>query len=520
MKLPPLMRQAPDHSAVPRSVRTKAARRLGSCMTACALALIAGCSNDDALIKTTAGYPPVAMKPSDLPTFAVGDSFTFDNPTETWTVAAVRDGLVTWRSSRGALRKTVFEPFMPPIEWTAPDRSYGEAQLTAWGDGLFPLKGGLKTEFRTRARRSGENAATAYEWKCYSGNPRKVKVEAGSFAAYPVFCRRSDGQTVQSFYAPEVNASLMTTRRKRPAPPETRELVSFKLAEGQRIAATRFHGLPPGVALAAVDPSVRPEQPTATALADVRGGTPAPAPQAGATSGPAAPAIPAPPSPPAGQAQAAGRTPPASSPAAVPTAAPKPPPASAPSAEPARMKPPPAAPPTIAAPVANSSPPPAVAKPAPPASGPPAFRPPAVDGAPAPPTIAPPPLIAPAAPAGTVAVSHPAPVAAARSQARPTADADTPKPDVRPPAGGGYAVQIASYRDPENVERGWAALRQRHQPLLNEVGHVVTAVDLGQDKGVFHRLLAGPFPARSAAEQLCRSIRGRGAVCLVQSLDG
>ena len=251
----------------------------------CLLAILSACSNDDALIKTTAGYPPVEMQPSDLPSFAIGDSFTFDNPDETWTVSGIQDGLVIWRSSLGGSRKTVFAPFVPPIEWTAKGNAAGEERLTGWGDGLFPLKGGKKTEFRTRARMNGQADATPFEWKCYSGNPRKVTVKAGAYAAYPLFCRRNDGLTMQSFYAPEVNAPLMITQRKRPAPAETRELVGFKLATGPRIGAAPAHGLPKGVAVAAVEPAVRPPHPAGTAIADAGGAPIAP------SSTPPAPAL-------------------------------------------------------------------------------------------------------------------------------------------------------------------------------------------------------------------------------------
>lgn len=468
------MQQPPNAAQFP-AAGFRIPRRVLSWGAYCAITLLAACSNDDALIKTTAGYPPVELKPSDLPTFAVGDRFTFDNPTETWTVTAIQDGLVSWRSSLGGTRKTVFEPFMPPVEWTAADRTTGEEQLVAWGSGLFPLKAGLKTEFRTRAHRRGNGAATPHEWKCYSGHPRKVTVEAGAYSAYPVFCRRNDGLTIQSFYAPEVNASLMTTRRKRPDAAHKRELVAFELAKGPRIAATAVHGLPKGVALAAVEQSARPPQPPTTALAAAQ--PPAASPQI------AQPQIAQAPAPH-----------PAPSAAAPPTTAPRPAPQPAGTPPPAAARP---AVPSAAAPAPTSRALAASGRPAAPSSTP------AGAGMP---TIAPPPLIAPPAAAAPTTVA--------------LAPAASPKPKAEHrPAAGGYGVQIASYRDADNVEPGWATLRQRHKPLLNGVGHVVVPVDLGSSKGIYHRLIAGPFPARTAAEELCRSIRGRGASCLVQPVS-
>lgn len=461
----------------------------------CLLAILSACSNDDALIKTTAGYPPVEMQPSDLPSFAIGDSFTFDNPDETWTVSGIQDGLVIWRSSLGGSRKTVFAPFVPPIEWTAKGNAAGEERLTGWGDGLFPLKGGKKTEFRTRARMNGEAVATPFEWKCYSGNPRKVTVKAGAYAAYPLFCRRNDGLTAQSFYAPEVNAPLMITQRKRPAPAETRELVGFKLATGPRIAATAAHGLPKGMALAAVEPAARPPQPAGTAIADAGGAPIAPssAPSSTPSSTPASTPAPAP----------ASASPPAAAPAPLPqiaqTAAPHPPAVPA-QPVPKTVTPMPTPPPAIAS-ASKPRAPAVAARPAAPVSS-------------AAPTIAPPPRIGPPA-AATPPVIALAPQAAAPKPA----DKVEPLAASGPTLSAGFGAQIASYQDPTNVERGWVSLRQRHGPLLDSVGHVVRPVDLGGSKGIYHRLLAGPFPARTAAEQLCRSIRSRGAACIVQPLD-
>jgi hypothetical protein len=509
MQQPPNAGQQPDQKPMPRSTGINAAARAGrtdgsrtsrrivSCGAVCIVALLAACSSEDALIKTTAGYPPVELKPSGLPTFAVGDSFTFDNPTETWTVTAVQDSLVTWRSSLGNTRKTVFEPFMPPVEWAAADRSAGEEQLTGWGAGLFPLKGGQKAEFRTRARRNGEANATPYEWKCYSGNPRKVSVEAGAYAAYPVFCRRNDGFTIQSFYAPEVNASLMTTQRKRPGPVDKRELVAFQLAKGPRIAAATVHGVPAGVALAAVESSVRPPQPAATAVADTRGSPPPESPPA------AAPQVAQAPAPQIAAAAATAAPPPTPAAAATPTA----PPPRAPSrtAQAAKAPPPPPRPSILPAPLPAAAPPIIVAPTAQQFA-----RAGNYPAAPAgPPTIASPRLMAPPTAASPSALA----------MAQPAATPE-PNPVQQRAIAGGFGVQIASYRDAGNVEPGWIALRQRHKPLLNGVSHVITPVDLGAGKGVYHRLIAGPFPARTTAEQLCRSIRVRGATCLVQPMEG
>lgn len=240
------------------------------CAVLVALAATVSCSDSDQSIKTSAGYALAPLDPSDLPTYAVGDSFTYDKPKETWTVVDIHDGLVKWTSSLGAKKTTVFDPILPPIAWTKHDGSGGSERLTNWNRTLFPLKKRQKISFRSIVRRTGKDTPIRYVWKCYSGAPRKVKVKAGEFPAYPVFCRRSDGWTIQSFYAPDVNGPLLITTRKRPARAETRELTAFKKGPGPRIAARKAGSLPKGWALAAVDrvpPAAAPEAGPAIAAA-------------------------------------------------------------------------------------------------------------------------------------------------------------------------------------------------------------------------------------------------------------
>lgn len=218
-----------------------------------ALATVASCSDSGKSIKTSAGYALVPLDSSDLPTYAVGDSFTYDKPKETWTVVDIRGGLVKWTSSLGAKKTTVFDPILPPIASTGKNGSSRSERLTNWNRTLFPLKKRQKISFKSIVRQTGKDAPIRYGWKCYSGAPRKVKVQAGEFPAYPVFCRRSDGWTIQSFYAPDVNGPLLITTRKRPARAATRELTTFKKGPGPRIAASKAGSLPKGWALAAVD---------------------------------------------------------------------------------------------------------------------------------------------------------------------------------------------------------------------------------------------------------------------------
>jgi hypothetical protein len=428
------------------------------CVVSCAIlaltAVLGACSTEDALIKTSAGYPPVDIPASGLPRYAVGDSFTYDNPAETWTIAGIRDGVVTWSSSLGKTRKSVYDPFVPPIEWVTGDVQ-GVERITKWDKSLFPLSGGRKIAFRSN-RRTGDGAVTPFQWKCYAGNPRQVTVKAGTFAAYPVFCRRSDGFTAQSFYAPKVNGALLIKTRKRPAPATTRELIAFSLTPDERIAAPAVPDLPEGWALAAIDQTAPEPEAPSVAVASATG-SPSPAREGAATPG-------------------TRDTLPPDTKMAAPSIPPVP----------AKKSP--------SADVVNG---PSI--PVPPTIAPPAAEPPKPEPSKVPtqvPSIAPPPTIAPPAPPLT------APPAVDRTSNTNGAT-------------GGFGVQLASYKKPSNAAAAWQTLRRRLEPLLDASPHVVRRVDLGPPIGVVHRIIAGPFGTRDQAWTLCRTIRDRGGTCLV-----
>ncbi len=60
-------------------------------------------------------------------------------------------------------------------------------------------------------------------------------------------------------------------------------------------------------------------------------------------------------------------------------------------------------------------------------------------------------------------------------------------------------------------------LKESHAELLRDVDLIIQRVDLGPEKGVFHRLQAGPFPSRTKAQALCNGIHTKtpGQACLV-----
>ena len=130
---------------------------------------------------------------------------------------------------------------------------------------------------------------------------------------------------------------------------------------------------------------------------------------------------------------------------------------------------------------------------------------------------------APAAPTGKgkpPAAAAPAPTASgAPVNAVSTAPAAESAPAAAS-AGGGFAVQLASLPSEPEAIRAGDTLKARHAALLGKLDLMVRRTDLGADKGVWYRVLAGPF-TRDVAARLCSRLRAGPppADCLVVAVE-
>ena len=131
-------------------------------------------------------------------------------------------------------------------------------------------------------------------------------------------------------------------------------------------------------------------------------------------------------------------------------------------------------------------------------------RPPlSVAPAPQPPVTPPPtahvPVVAQPAPA-------PEPVRAApKPQRRQTASL---------PPSDSYRIQIAAVRSNEAAQREWSRLRRQNKDILGSLQLFVQQVNI-RNKGVYHRIQAGPLPERILAEIACSNLKSRGVGCLI-----
>ena len=101
---------------------------------------------------------------------------------------------------------------------------------------------------------------------------------------------------------------------------------------------------------------------------------------------------------------------------------------------------------------------------------------------------------------------------------QPTAPASPPPPptvEVASAPAGQWLVQVGSFRERAQAEEAWNRLRERHGELLAALQSKIERVDLGGDKGIYHRLQVGPLADRDAAAKLCRGLQAKRVDCLV-----
>ncbi len=78
----------------------------------------------------------------------------------------------------------------------------------------------------------------------------------------------------------------------------------------------------------------------------------------------------------------------------------------------------------------------------------------------------------------------------------------------------GHRVHLASVFNADRVaqEREWSRLRDMYPDLLADLELSIVNIDLGPEKGVYHRIMAGPLDDQTAPA-LCAELTKRGAWC-------
>jgi cell division protein FtsN len=78
-------------------------------------------------------------------------------------------------------------------------------------------------------------------------------------------------------------------------------------------------------------------------------------------------------------------------------------------------------------------------------------------------------------------------------------------------AGGGYTLQIGSYKSEAEAAKAWAVYQRKH-PLVGGFTPDIRKADLGA-KGVWYRLRIGSFASRASAGKLCAKLKADHGGC-------
>ena len=103
------------------------------------------------------------------------------------------------------------------------------------------------------------------------------------------------------------------------------------------------------------------------------------------------------------------------------------------------------------------------------------------------------------------AVTSPAPRTAATPPPAVAADA----------AAGGYVVQVSSQRSEADAQASFRSLQEKFPSQLGGRTVIVRRADLGA-KGIYYRVVTGPFASAGEADQFCGSLKAAGGNCIIQ----
>lgn len=91
-----------------------------------------------------------------------------------------------------------------------------------------------------------------------------------------------------------------------------------------------------------------------------------------------------------------------------------------------------------------------------------------------------------------------------------------PQPVATSPAvSGGYVVQLASQRSPEQAQATFRKLQGRFPGILGSQTQNIQRADLG-DRGIYYRLRVGPMLNKGQAQNLCANLKRAGGDCIVK----
>ena len=114
-------------------------------------------------------------------------------------------------------------------------------------------------------------------------------------------------------------------------------------------------------------------------------------------------------------------------------------------------------------------------------------------------------------PRTTASDAAPAPPAQ-RPLTPPTAATPAPAANA---AAGGYVVQVSSQRSEVDAQAYFRFLQEKFPSELEGRTAIIRRADLGA-KGIFYRVVTGPFASADEADQFCGNLKAAGGTCIIQ----
>jgi len=100
------------------------------------------------------------------------------------------------------------------------------------------------------------------------------------------------------------------------------------------------------------------------------------------------------------------------------------------------------------------------------------------------------------------------------------AKAGSPKTAAAQSSGPQPALHIGSWRSKQGANRAWTQLRRVYRTVFANMRPEVSRVNLGRGKGIFFRLIVGPFKTQAAAQRACRKLKRRRQYCEPAFMSG
>ena len=183
-------------------------------------------------------YRKGIIKLPDEQRYAIGDTFTYNNPQTTWQITDIIGDRLLWESELGERMETSTNPFLPAFAWESQRYGRGRRSITEIRGSLFPLRKGKTMKFVENATFDGERKSLS--WRCVVGNKEETNTPAGIFDTFAILCQRINGEALIYKYSPALARVVeFQTPGLGLAPLIKRSLISYNSSAGVVYQQTR-----------------------------------------------------------------------------------------------------------------------------------------------------------------------------------------------------------------------------------------------------------------------------------------